>query len=171
MVDLDAALGRGDNRELVLELCRQVPCRVGGGIRTEEDVVACIKSGATRVVVGTAATPEFLGRFPRDWIQVAVDARGGTVTDHGWTADTGEAAVARARRLEAACSGFLFTQVDVEGTLGGVPLEPVRALARATRLPVTVAGGVRDLADVRAIESIGCDVQVGMALYTGTAVP
>lgn len=167
VVDLDAALGRGENRALVDELCRTVPCRVGGGIRTEADVVARIKAGATRVVVGTAATPEFLARFPRGWVHVALDARGGTVTDRGWTADTGEAVLARAKRLEPFCSGFLFTQVDVEGTLGGVPVEPVRALAEAVTLPVTAAGGVASLSDVRALETIGCDVQVGMALYTG----
>jgi phosphoribosyl-ATP pyrophosphohydrolase/phosphoribosyl-AMP cyclohydrolase len=167
VVDLDAALGRGTNRDLVRELCRHAPCRVGGGIRTEEDVVDLIKSGATQAVIGTAATPEFLGRFPRDWVHVALDSRGGTVTDHGWTSDTGESVLARARRLEPHCSGFLFTQVDVEGTLGGVPLEPVRALAGSVNVPVTVAGGVADLSDVRGIERLGCDVQIGMALYRG----
>ena len=167
VVDLDAALGRGTNRELVRELCRLAPCRVGGGIRTEEDVLDVIKSGATRVVIGTAATPEFLGRFPRDWVHIALDSRGGRVTDHGWTADTGESVLARARRLEPFCSGFLFTQVDVEGTLGGVPLEPVGALAASVSVPVTVAGGVAGLSDVRSIESLGCDVQVGTALYRG----
>lgn len=166
VVDLDAALGRGQNRDLVRGLCRGAPCRAGGGIRTEEDVVSLIKAGAARVVVGTAATPEFLGRFPREWVHVALDARGRTVTDRGWTADTGEAVLDRARRLERYCSGFLFTQVDVEGTLGGVPLDPVRALMACVSVPVTVAGGVRDLADVRALEALGCDVQVGLALYT-----
>jgi phosphoribosyl-ATP pyrophosphohydrolase/phosphoribosyl-AMP cyclohydrolase len=167
VVDLDAALGRGSNRELVRELCRHARCRVGGGVRSEDDVVDLIKAGATRVVVGTAANPEFLRRFPREWIHVALDARGGTVTDRGWTADTGETVLDRAHRLEPVCSGFLFTQVDVEGTLSGVPLDPVRELTSRVDVPVTVAGGVRDLADVRALEAISCDAQVGMALYTG----
>lgn len=167
VVDLDAALGRGSNRELIQELCRHAPCRVGGGVRTEDDVADLIKAGATRVVVGTAAMPEFLSRFPREWLHVALDARGGRVTDRGWTADTGELVVDRARRLEPLCSGFLFTQVEVEGTMSGVPLDPVRELTGQVRVPVTVAGGVRDLADVRALEALGCDVQVGMSLYTG----
>jgi phosphoribosyl-ATP pyrophosphohydrolase/phosphoribosyl-AMP cyclohydrolase len=167
VVDLDAALGRGTNGDLVRELCRHAPCRVGGGIRTEEDVADLIRSGATRVVIGTAASPEFLGRFPRDWVHVALDSRSGTVTDHGWTSDTGESVLARARRLEPYCSGFLFTQVDVEGTLGGVPLEPVRALVESVHVPVTVAGGVAGLSDVRGVERLGCDVQIGMALYRG----
>ena len=73
VVDLDAALGRGDNRELVRRLCRAAPCRVGGGARREEDVVDLIKAGATRVIVGTAAEPSFLRRFPPDWVMVALD--------------------------------------------------------------------------------------------------
>jgi len=167
VVDLDAALGQGSNRDLVRELCRIAPCRVGGGIRTEEDVVGLIKAGARRVMIGTAATPEFLARFPRDWIIVALDARAGKTVDQGWRRDTGEAAVDRARRLESFCSEFLFTQVEVEGTLQGVPLDPVRALREATRVPLTVAGGVRDLQDIRSLEALGADVQVGMAIYTG----
>lgn len=167
VVDLDAAFGQGDNRALVTELCRVARCRVGGGVRTADDVEALIKAGATRVVVGTAATPDFLGRFPPEWLHVAVDARGGRVTDRGWTSDTGEMVVDRARRLEPLCSGFLFTQVEVEGTMSGVPLDPVSALTEQVRVPVTVAGGVRDLDDVRALEVLGCDVQVGMSLYTG----
>jgi phosphoribosyl-ATP pyrophosphohydrolase/phosphoribosyl-AMP cyclohydrolase len=167
VVDLDAALGRGSNRDTVRALCRVAPCRVGGGVRSERDVVDLIKAGATRVMIGTAATPEFLGRFPRDWVMAALDARGGRTVDQGWRRDTGETPVERARRLAPHCSGFLFTQVDVEGTLQGVPLEPIRALRAATDLPLTVAGGVAGPEDVRAIEALGADVQVGMALYTG----
>ena len=167
VVDLDAALGQGDNRDLVRELCRLAPCRVGGGVRREDDVVDLIKAGAARVIVGTAASPEFLARFPPGWLMVALDARGGRTVDQGWRRDTGEPPAERARRLQDHCSGFLFTQVDVEGTLAGVPLEPVREVAAATHRPLTVAGGVRGLADVRALEGLGCDAQVGMALYTG----
>jgi phosphoribosyl-ATP pyrophosphohydrolase/phosphoribosyl-AMP cyclohydrolase len=167
VVDLDAALGRGSNRDLVRELCRIAPCRVGGGVRTEDDVAGWIKAGARRVMIGTAATPEFLARFPREWLIVALDAIAGRTVDQGWQRDTGEAVLDRARRLEGCCSGFLFTQVEVEGTLQGVPLEPVRALRAATGVPLTVAGGVRDLGDVRALEELGADVQVGMAIYTG----
>ena len=167
VIDLDAALGRGDNRALVRALCREVPCRVGGGVRREEDVVDLVKAGARRVIVGTAATPEFLRRFPRDWLMVALDARHGSTVDQGWTRDTGEPPAERARRLERHCAGFLFTQVEAEGMLQGVPLQPVRTLRSATTLPLTVAGGVRGLDDVRALEALGCDVQVGMAIYTG----
>ncbi len=167
VIDLDAALGRGDNRDLVRALCRLAPCRVGGGVRREEDAVDLIKAGAARVIIGTAASPELLRRLPREWVMVALDARHGRTVDQGWRRDTGETPVGRARRLEPYCSGFLFTQVEVEGTLGGPPLDPVRELLAATERPLTVAGGVGSLADIRALERLGCDVQVGMAIYTG----
>jgi phosphoribosyl-ATP pyrophosphohydrolase len=167
VIDLDAALGRGGNRDLVRAICRAVPCRVGGGVRTAEDVVDLIKAGARNVILGTAATPEFLGHFPIDWLMVALDARHGRTVDEGWRRDTGETPLDRARRLEKYCAGFLFTQVEVEGTLSGVPIDPVRELLDATARPLTVAGGVSSLEEIRRLEDLGCDVQVGMALYTG----
>ncbi len=167
VIDLDAALGRGSNRDLVRALCRAAPCRVGGGLRRDEDVVELIRAGASRVIIGTAADPEFLRRFPSEWLMVALDARSGSTVDRGWTHDTGEKPVDRARRLEAHCSEFLFTQVDVEGTLSGAPLDPVRDLIAATTRPITVAGGIGSLEEARRFEALGCDVQIGMALYTG----
>ena len=127
VVDLDAALGRGENREQVRALCRAAPCRVGGGVRTVEAAADLIRAGASRVIVGTAADPGFLSRLPREWLMVALDARGGRIVDRGWRHDTGESPEDRARRLEPYCSGFLFTQVEVEGTLEGVPRAPIEA--------------------------------------------
>lgn len=167
VVDLDAALGRGSNRDLVRSLCRVARCRVGGGVRSEADVVDLVRDGASRVIVGTAASPELLARLPREWLMVALDARDGRSVDQGWRRETGESSLSRAQRLAPYCSSFLFTQVEVEGTLLGAPLERVREIRAATALPLTVAGGVAGLDDVRALEDLGCDVQVGMALYTG----
>jgi len=167
VIDLDAALGRGENRGLVRELCRAAPCRVGGGVRSEQEVVDLIKAGASRVILGTAARADFLSLFPREWLMVALDARQGRTVVRGWQERTDETPAERARRLQPHCSGFLFTQVDVEGTLEGVPIDPVKEILSVCQLPLTVAGGVRGLEDVRALEALGCDVQVGMALYTG----
>src|SRR5262249_11481522 len=136
VIDLDAALGQGDNRELVRLLCRSAPCRVGGGGRREEDIVDLIKAGARRVIAGTAADPEFLRRFPPEWLMVALDERQGRTVDQGWRRDTGERPLDRARRLQEFCSGFLYTQVDVEGTLQGAPLAPVRDLLSAISRPL-----------------------------------
>lgn len=90
VIDLDAALGIGSNTELVAECCRVARCRVGGGIRSEEDVRRWIRRGAEKVIIGTAATPEFLRRFPRDWIIGAVDARNEEVVVEGWQKPTGK---------------------------------------------------------------------------------
>ncbi len=167
VIDLDAALERGANRELVRTLCRSVPCRVGGGVRSEADVRDLVRAGARKVILGTAATPSLLERLPREWLMVALDVREGRTVDKGWRRDTGESPPDRARRLAPYCSGFLFTQVDVEGTLSGMPLDPVREVLAATTLPLTVAGGVGSIDDIQAVERLGCDVQIGMALYTG----
>ena len=99
VVDLDAAFGEGDNRELIRRICREARCRVGGGIRSADDVRNWIRAGAEKVMVGTLATPEFLAPFPRDWIVGCLDAKGNDVVVRGWTERTGQGVVERARQL------------------------------------------------------------------------
>ena len=167
VVDLDAARGLGDNRALVRQLCRAVPCRVGGGVRTAEDVRAWIRAGAEQVMVGTAASPEFLRQFPREWLVACVDSRGDEVVVGGWTKATGLRTVQRARELAPYCSGLLFTQVSAEGMLGGPDFAMAQQLRAAVDVPITVAGGVRSIADLRQLLDAGMNAQVGMALYLG----
>lgn len=167
IVDLDAAMGQGSNAGIVEACCREAPCRVGGGIRTEEDVRSWIKRGADRVVVGTRATPEFLSQFPREWMIAAVDAYAGEVVTHGWKTHSGRNAIEVAREVAPHCSELLFTQVDREGTLEGVPLEAPREMAAAVDVPITLAGGVSGSADVKQIVEAGFAVQVGRSLYEG----
>src|SRR5205085_8166215 len=104
VIDLDAALGQGENRALIRDLCRRFPCRVGGGIRTVEQGRALLEAGARRVILGTAARPEILSGFKPDQVIVAVDEKGGEVVDQGWRRGTGESAADRVRALEAYCS-------------------------------------------------------------------
>jgi phosphoribosyl-ATP pyrophosphohydrolase len=167
VVDLDAALGRGENRELIRRLCGLAECRVGGGIRSEEDVRYWIRAGAAKVMVGTMARPEFLSLFPRDRIVACLDARGDEVVVEGWTKQSGEKFIDRARALENHCSEFLFTQVAVEGTLGGVDLRSASRLRDAVNVPVTVAGGIRSIEELRQLEDVGCNGQIGRVLYEG----
>lgn len=171
VIDLDAALGQGENRELVRALCRRFPCRVGGGIRTVEEGRALLAAGAERVILGTAARPEILAGFKPEQVIVAVDERGGEVVDQGWTHGTGESAVERVRALEPFCSGFLYTVVDKEGLLGGTALDRIRAVREATRRTLTAAGGIASVAEVRALADMGCEAQLGMAIYTGALEP
>lgn len=167
IIDLDAALGRGDNLELIASLCARHDARVGGGIRDHARADRLLRAGAKKLIVGTRATPEFLGRYPRDRIIVALDAKGGEVVDHGWTQGTGARVLDRARTLAPYCSEFLYTLVDREGRMGGTDLAAVQALVDATDNRVVAAGGIASLPEVVALDRMGASCQLGMAVYTG----
>jgi phosphoribosyl-ATP pyrophosphohydrolase len=167
IVDLDAALGRGDNREIVRDCCGVARCRVGGGIRTPDDVRDHIRHGAAKVVIGTKADPEFLETLPAEWIVVALDARGDEVVTHGWTERSGRSVPDQARRLAPFCSEFLFTQVEREGMLEGADLETAARLREVVDRPITVAGGIRSVEEIVQLENAGFHSQLGRALYEG----
>jgi phosphoribosylformimino-5-aminoimidazole carboxamide ribotide isomerase len=171
VVDIDAARGTGDNLELVEQLCGIAPCRVGGGIRDVERGQRLLHAGARKLVIGTRAEPAFLSTFPAARLIAAVDARDDQVVDHAWEQRHAESPVERARRLEPHVGGFLFTAVERDGMQGGVDVERIRAVAQAVTKPVTAAGGVRTVQEVRELDRMGVDAQVGMALYRGTFTP
>jgi phosphoribosyl-ATP pyrophosphohydrolase/phosphoribosyl-AMP cyclohydrolase len=167
VIDLDAAMGKGDNLALIRQLCQLGRVRVGGGIRSIERADELLRAGASCLIVGTAATPEFLSKLPANKVMVAIDHVAGEVVDHGWTKSTGEGLMERAERLAPYCSSYLCTFVKDEGGMQGMDLAEVEKLAKALPHPVTVAGGVATTQEVVAISKMGIDVQVGMALYTG----
>lgn len=167
IIDLDAALGRGDNLELICRLAGEFECRVGGGIRDHARADRLLRAGARKLIVGTCATPEFLANYPRERMIVAVDARGGQVVTEGWTAGTGDDPLARARRLAPWCSEFLYTLVDREGGMGGIDMEAIAALVAATDNRVVAAGGIATLDEVVALDRMGASCQLGMAIYSG----
>lgn len=171
VIDLDAAMGKGDNLPLIRELCKVADVRAGGGIRDKERGKALLRAGAQRIIVGTAATPELLSEFPKERVMVALDHRHGEVVDLGWTRGTGETLQDRAARLAPYCGSFLCTFVAEEGTLKGMDVPQVSALAKSLPCPVTVAGGVASTEEVVALSRLGLDVQVGMALYKGLLDP
>ncbi len=167
IIDLDAALGHGDNLELICRLAGEFECRVGGGIRDHDRADRLLRAGARKIIIGTRATPEFLRRYPRDRLIAAVDARAGKVVTKGWTAATDDAPVALARRLEPWCSEFLYTLVDREGRMGGIDLDAVRRMVDATGNRVVAAGGIASIAEVQVLDQMGASCQLGMAIYTG----
>jgi len=168
VIDLDAAIGQGDNSELVRALVRRFPCRVGGGIRDYDTATGWLDAGARKVILGTAAEPALLDRLPRERVIAAVDARHGEVVVRGWRAGTGHRLLPRIRELKDHVGGFLVTFVEREGRMEGIDLEQVRAVIEAAGdARVTVAGGVTGAEEVAAIDRLGADAQVGMALYTG----
>lgn len=168
VVDLDAALGAGDNGDVVRELLRLAPCRVGGGIRDAEAAIRWLDQGARSVVLGTAATPDVLRRLPRDRTWAALDAVDGEVVVDGWRTRTGRGIAEHMAELRAYAGGFLVTFVEREGRLGGTAMERIPGLIEAAGdARLTIAGGITDAAEIAALDRLGVDAQVGMALYTG----
>ena len=168
VVDLDAALGRGDNTAVIEELIERAPCRVGGGIRDVGAAIRWLDRGAARVVLGTAARPEVLKELPRERVIAALDSRHGEVVIEGWQKATGAKVLERIVELRDLVGGFLVTFVEREGRLEGTDLEVARKVREAAGdAAVTIAGGITAADEIAALDTIGCDAQVGMALYTG----
>ncbi|MCZ6753570.1 MAG: HisA/HisF-related TIM barrel protein [Acidobacteria bacterium] len=177
VIDLDAAMGRGDNRKTVAHLCRRASCRVGGGVRTTERVRELAELGARQVIIGTAAFREggvnrsFLAAARKaagkKFVVIALDSSRGRIVVRGWRGRTGLRAEEVIPALEPYCSGFLCTYVDKEGMMQGTSLRWFRRLRKATKLPITAAGGITTQAEVEALAKMEIDAAVGMAIYTG----
>ena len=168
VIDLDAALGCGSNDDIVRRLVRRYRCRFGGGVRTVSEALQWLDAGAEKVILGTAATPEILTELPRDRVIAALDGVEGEVVVRGWTEHTGATVLDRLVELKDLVGGFLVTFVESEGRLGGIDLEACRKVidaAGGTR--VTAAGGVTATDEIAALDRLGADAQVGMAIYTG----
>ena len=168
LIDLDAAMGTGNNTAIMREICAQYPCRVGGGIRDVQTAIDWLDAGARKVILGTAATPEILRELPRDRVIAALDARHDKVVVEGWKTQTDATIEDRMAELREYVSGFLVTFVEREGRMGGMPLDRVQQLVQvAGDAKLTAAGGVRNADDIAQVDRLGADAQVGMALYTG----
>jgi phosphoribosylformimino-5-aminoimidazole carboxamide ribotide isomerase len=177
LIDLDAARGRGDNSAIVADICRRLPCRVGGGIRSVERAQAVLAAGAHAVIASSALFREGVvdAAFARsladaigaDRVIAAVDSRGGHVAIHGWKTILPITAVEAVRALEPYCAEFLYTHVDKEGLMQGTDLEAIMAVRNATSRQVTAAGGITTWDEIDALDAAGVDSVVGMAIYTG----
>ncbi|HJR60030.1 MAG TPA: HisA/HisF-related TIM barrel protein [Vicinamibacterales bacterium] len=177
LIDLDAAKGQGDNRALVERICAELPCRVGGGVRSIERAHRLLDRGATHVIVGSAL---FAGGkidlpFARALSEAAgagrliaaVDSRGGRVVIHGWRTQLEITPADAVRQLEPYFGEFLYTHVDSEGLMRGTDMAAIRAVRDATSRPLTAAGGITTAEEVAALDALGVDAVVGMAIYTG----
>ena len=174
VIDLDAAKGNpdtegsGHNRELIRGLCATAPVRVGGGIRSEGAAREWLDAGAEKIILGTAATPELCAKLPKSRVIAALDARDGDIVVEGWRRRTGRRIEESMAELRDYVGGFLVTFVEREGRLGGTDLGRVRSIVEAAGdARVTIAGGVTTSEEVAALDGMGADAQVGMALYTG----
>lgn len=177
LIDLDAAKGQGDNAAMVVDICRRLPCRVGGGIRSIERAIAALDAGAHAVIASSAlfregAVDVVFARALAEAIGVerviaAVDSRGGHVAIHGWRTVLPITAVQAVRALEPFCGEFLYTHVDNEGLMHGTDMDAILAVRRATTRRVTAAGGITTWDEIDRLDALQVDAVVGMAVYTG----
>jgi phosphoribosylformimino-5-aminoimidazole carboxamide ribotide isomerase len=171
VIDLDAAMGKGENSALVEMLASRAICRVGGGVRTPDRARRLIEQGAHRVIVGTAAfTPvmrDIAAAVGPEKILIALDSKNGKIVVKGWQEATDLKAEDVIRQLEPLCGGFLCTYVDKEGMLQGTDLDWFRRLRAATQHEITAAGGITTIDDVKALRDMNVHAALGMAIYTG----
>lgn len=190
VIDLDAAMGNTNekgntpNTELLKSLLRKGNVRAGGGIRSVKKARELISLGAEKVIIGSAAwnsnrqnesdpilNVEFLEELTkaigRQRIIISVDAINGKIAVKGWKETVNISLIEGAKEAEKYASELLFTCVEKEGCMEGTDMEQVKALRSAVKCRVVAAGGVNSLEQITELEKLGCDVQLGMALYTG----
>jgi phosphoribosylformimino-5-aminoimidazole carboxamide ribotide isomerase len=177
VIDLDAALGRGNNDKVIARICAKRACRVGGGVRTVERVKELKALGARQIIIGTAAftadgiNTKFLAAARRvagkKKLMIALDTARGRIVVKGWRARTGLRAEDVIPQLEPYCGGFLCTYVDKEGMMQGTNLRWFRRLRDTTKLPIVAAGGITTNDEIESLAALGMDAAVGMAIYTG----
>lgn len=177
LIDLDAAIGSGSNRHLLEQFTSRLPCQVGGGIRTIESAQQALAAGARKVIVGSALVrdgrvntgfaEELVRNAGMERVIGAVDSKRGEVVVRGWRESAGMTPAKMMRELEPYCGGFLYTHVDTEGLLQGFPMNVAGELRQATARKLIVAGGIRSRNEVDALDAMGVDAVVGMAIYTG----
>jgi phosphoribosylformimino-5-aminoimidazole carboxamide ribotide isomerase len=177
LIDLDAAMGRGDNGEMVRMICGRLPCRVGGGIRSLERARAVLDAGAHAVIAGSALfrngsvdvqfAQGLSAAIGVDRMISAIDSREGHVVIHGWKTKLPMTAVEAIGALEPYCAEFLYTHVDAEGLMQGTDIGAILAVRRATSRRVTAAGGITTREEIDRLDAAGVDAVVGMAIYTG----
>ena len=181
VIDLDAAMSKGDNLAIVRQIAAALACRVGGGIRTIDRACEVLASGARQVIVGSslfkdgrpdvAFAKALCDAVGRDRLIGAVDSRAGRVVIHGWKTALPMTAVEAVQALEPYCGEFLYTHVDSEGLMAGTNLDAIRAVRNATSARLTAAGGITTRDEIDTLDGWGIDAVVGMAIYTGTLDP
>lgn len=177
LIDLDAAMRQGDNAALIAQIAKRLPCQVGGGIRTAGQAQALLEAGARRVIFGsvlfhgngvaTEIAASLSKSIGRERFIASIDTKGGKVAVRGWKENVNLTPEDAIRSLEPYCSAFLYTHVDTEGTMRGFPFERAEALRKLTSCQLTVAGGIREQAEIDALDAIGVDAVAGMAVYSG----
>jgi len=180
LIDLDAAMRQGDNSALVEKVAKRLPCQAGGGIHSIERAQHLLDAGARRVIIGSALFSEHQGgaavnaafaseladAVGREHVVAGIDTKNGRIAVKGWKAQVSLTPDEAIPQLEPYCAAFLYTHVDGEGLLQGFPIGVAARLRKLTSRQLIVAGGIRTQEEIGALDSIGADAVVGMAIYT-----
>ena len=177
LIDLDAAMRQGDNSALVAQIAKRLPCQVGGGIRSIERAQQVLDAGAKRVIVGSAffseqgeVNTEFADQLAdavgTERVVAGIDTKNCRIAVKGWKAQVALTPDEAIPLLEPFATAFLYTHVDGEGLMQGFPLVTAERLRRLTARELIVAGGIRSRKEVDALDALGADAVVGMAIYT-----
>lgn len=177
LIDLDAAKRQGDNRTLIAQIVKRLPCQVGGGIRDAATAQQILALGAQRVILGsslirdgepdTAFARSLAEQCGSERVLAAIDARAGKVATRGWQDRSPVTPQQMIAALDPHVGGYLYTHIDTEGLLAGFPLDLARELKALTQRKLIVAGGIRSQEEIDTLDAMGIDAVVGMAIYTG----
>ena len=185
LIDLDAAMRQGDNSALVEQICKRLPCQVGGGVSTPDRAKQLLASGARRVIVGSSLfceqqdaagiskgqvdekfALELASQVGAEHVVAGIDARNGQIAIRGWKAQVALTPEEAMPVLEPHVGAYLYTHIDGEGLMGGFPIEIAERLHVLTKRQLIVAGGIRAQEEIDALEALGVDAVAGMAVYT-----
>ncbi len=177
LIDLDAAMRQGDNSELVAQIAKRLPVQAGGGIHSIDRARQVLDAGAQRVIIGSALFSEqgtvnttfaasLANAVTPDCIVAGIDTKNSKIAVKGWKAQVALTPDEAIPQLEAHASAFLYTHVDGEGLMQGFPIETASRLRKLTQRQLIVAGGIRSQQEVDALDALGADAVVGMAVYT-----
>jgi phosphoribosylformimino-5-aminoimidazole carboxamide ribotide isomerase len=177
LIDLDAAMRQGDNSALVEQIAKRLPVQAGGGIHSIERARQVLAAGAQRVILGSALftadgavnvsfASELAAAIGSDRIVAGIDTKNGRIAVKGWKAQVALTPDDAIPQLDPHVAAFLYTHVDGEGLLKGFPIEVAARLRKLTQRQLIVAGGIRSQQEVDALDALGADAVVGMAVYT-----
>lgn len=177
LIDLDAAMRQGDNSALVAQIAKRLPVQAGGGIHSIERAQQVLDAGAKRVIIGSALfsaegkvntnfAVALAAAVGAERVVAGIDTKNGRIAVKGWKAEVALTPDDAIPQLDPYASAFLYTHVDGEGMMGGFPIEAAARLRKLTQRQLIVAGGIRSQQEVDALDAIGADAVVGMAVYT-----
>ncbi len=167
VIDLDAAMGKGDNEETIKKICKIAKCRVGGGIRTIEKAKRMLALGAKKIIIGTAASEEFLSKLPKDKVLLAIDAKNGKISQKGWSEEIEATPEDFVKRFDNLCSGYLYTIVENEGMMQGTKTDEILKIRNLTKHELVAAGGISTVDEIVTLQKNNVSTQLGMSIYTG----